>query len=151
VKTQRRRVARGETAPPAEDRRQSLPDLAGAEPQQPVTAAARERRAEAHGHGLVHAWRIVFGRTNQMPVRCHAQAQTGRGNPSFLPSAGRERTASSHSRPGPAVAEDLDLNAILLDNAAVFQIFRLAVLKPSGGSNGHGVDGTLQPSGSRQG
>ena len=43
VQAQRRHVARGEPAPPDEDRRQGVPDLAGAELQQPVAAAPRER------------------------------------------------------------------------------------------------------------
>src|SRR5208337_2678453 len=75
--TQRRHVARRETAPPDEHRRQGLHDLAGPQTQQPMPAAQGERLAKPRRDGLVHAGRIVGRFADEMAVWCHTQAEAG--------------------------------------------------------------------------
>ena len=58
LQAQRGHVARRESAPPQEDRRQRLAHLAGTEPQQPLAAAARERLGQPRGDARVQFRRV---------------------------------------------------------------------------------------------
>ncbi len=75
---QRRHVARREATPPDEHRRQGLPDLAGAEPQQSLPVASGER-LDTGRDGVVQARASSAACADEVALRRQAQAEMDHG------------------------------------------------------------------------
>jgi hypothetical protein len=75
VQAERGHKARCEVAPPDEDRRQSLAQLGGPEPEQPLPSALAKGYAKTRRNSLVHGGGIVGVPGHEIPLRRQAQAE----------------------------------------------------------------------------
>ena len=106
LQAQRRHVARRESAPPDEDRRQGCPTSPRAEPQQSLSASAGKRLGQTRRGGRVHLGRVVSGLADEMSVRRHPQAESGSGDVGPDSPICGKRDGCPH-RTGPQRAEGL--------------------------------------------
>ena len=96
---ERRDVTGGEVAPPDEDRRQGLADLAGAEAQQALAAALGEGLLETGGDHLVHARGVGDWLADQAALGREAEAERHHGGGTVSRKAASAQGAGSQDRP----------------------------------------------------
>ena len=145
VVAERCHVAGREAAPPREGRRQRLPDLCRAEPQQPRATALRERGHEARGDGGIHLLRASGGFADEVTVRREAEPQTrgGRGAQgggcSGRPPPGcvtHHRSGGCSAERGPRATNPANRHAGRVRSATVPGKCRGSTLSPSRGEPG---------------
>ena len=96
---ERQDVTGGEVAPPDEDRRQGLADLAGAEAQQALSAALGEGLLETGGDHLVHARGVGDWLADQAALGREAEAERHHGGGTVSRKAASAQGAGSQDRP----------------------------------------------------